>query len=162
MLKAIDDITAYKIFRDEPLSYEDYEKYIVTTKDLNESDKIIQIIIDEANRNINNFSSFTVGQRPEKPTGQVWGKIEKTTDGKGVIMYYYWIPSVLKEVLEKHDINFDAKKSKLAQSGYLERQNGQYSVNTLMSEGYQRMIKIKNVNFEIDKEKQNEDILKKQ
>lgn len=150
LLKAIDDMTANRLFGDEPLTYEEYEKYIKTEDEIDEADKIIQIIIDEANRNINNFSFFTVGQRPEKPVGQNWGKIEKTTDGEGKIMYYYWNPSVLKEVLQKHNINYDAKKRKLAEKGYLITQEGHFAFKTLMSDGYQRMVKIKDINFETD------------
>ena len=147
-LKAIDDISAKPIFDDLPLTIEDYSKYILTNKNIDEADKVVEIIIDEANKNINNFCFFTMGQRPELPSGQVWGKIEKTTDGeKGDILYYYWIPSVLREVLEKHGINYDAKKEKLYSAGYLEKQSGKYTVNALMPDGYQKMTKIKNIYF---------------
>lgn len=147
-LKTIDDISAKLIFDDLPLTIEDYSKYILTDESINEADKVIEIIIDEANKNINNFCFFSMGQRPELPSGQVWGKIEKTTDGeKEDVLYYYWIPSVLREVLEKHGINYDAKKEKLYSAGYLERQNGKFTVNALMPGGYQKMTKIKNIYF---------------
>ena len=139
-----DKIVSKLIFKDEPITLEEAQDYF--TKDIDEADRYINLIIDIANANINNFydnsSNFP-------PSGQVWGKLEKTTDGKGAVMYYDFIPTKLYEILENNNINWNGIKKKMADKGYvLKDEKGKFSFNTKINGTQQRIIKIKNIFFE--------------
>lgn len=138
-----DKIVSELIFKDNPITLEEAKDYF--TKDIDEADRYINLIIDIANANINNFydsnSSFP-------PSGQVWGKLEKTTDGKGAIMYYDFIPTKLYEILEDNNINWDGIKKKMADKGYIITDNqGKFQINTRINSTQQRIIKVKNIFF---------------
>ena len=139
-----DYIVSKYIFNEKPLTIEDIKEYI--RNDTDEADRYIEFIIDTANSNINNFYD-TNNSFP--PSGQVWGKIEKTTDGKGVIMYYDFIPTKLYQILEENNINWNSIKKKMADKGYVKQdKNGKYQISTRMPNGVQRLIRIKNIHFE--------------
>ena len=136
-----DYIVSKKIFKDEPISIDEIKKYI--REDTDETERYISLIIDSANANINNFydsnSSFP-------PSGQIWGKLEKTTDGKGTIIYYDFIPTRLYQILEENNINWNSIKKKMADKGYVKKSSeGKYQVAVRMPNGIQKMIKIKNI-----------------
>lgn len=136
-----DYITSKKIFKDEPMSIDEIKKYI--REDTDETERYVNLIIDTANANINNFydanDNFT-------PSGQIWGKIEKTTDGKGAIIYYDFIPTRLYQILEENNINWNSIKKKMADKGYVKvDKNGKYQISLNMPNGKQRLIKIKNI-----------------
>ena len=136
-----DYIVSKKIFKDEPMSIDEVKKYI--REDTDETERYINLIIDTANANINNFydsnSNFP-------PNGQIWGKLEKTTDGKGAIIYYDFIPTRLYQILEENNINWNSIKKKMADKGYVKRTSeGKYQVVVRMPNGIQKMIKIKNI-----------------
>ena len=138
-----DYIVSKYIFNEEPLKIEDIKEYI--RNDTDEIDRYIDLIIDIANANINNFYDSS---NNFPPSGQIWGKLEKTTDGKGVIMYYDFIPNKLYEILKENNINWNGIKKKMADKGYVKLSSeGKYQVSVRMPNGIQRMIKIKNINL---------------
>lgn len=138
-----DYIVSKKIFNDEPISMEEVKKYI--REDTDETKRYIDLIIDIANTNINNFYDMN---DIYPPSGQVWGKIEKTTDGRGAIMYYDFIPTKLYQILKDNDINWNSVKKKMADNGYIITKNGKYQINTRINGTQQKIIKIKNIYFD--------------
>lgn len=138
-----DYIVSKKIFNDEPISMEEVKKYI--REDTDETKRYIDLIIDVANTNINNFYDMN---DIYPPSGQVWGKIEKTTDGRGAIMYYDFIPTKLYQILEENNINWNSVKKKMADKGYIITKNGKYQINTRINGTQQKIIKIKNIYFD--------------
>lgn len=114
IIMTADYIVSKKIFKDEPISIEKIKKYI--REDTDETKRYIDLIIDIANANINNFYD---SNNSFPPSGQVWGKTEKTTDGKGAIMYYDFIPTKLYQILEENNINWNSIKKKMADNGYI-------------------------------------------
>lgn len=138
-----DKIVSETIFKDNPITLEEAKDYF--TKDVDEADRYIDLIIDVANANINNFYDST---NNFPPSGQIWGKLEKTTDGKGAIMYYDFIPTKLYEILNDNNINWEGIKRKMANKGYVVvDKQGKYSFNTRINGTQQRIIKIKNIYF---------------
>jgi len=139
-----DKIVSETIFKDNPITLEEAKDYF--TKDVDEADRYIDLIIDIANANINNFYD---SNKDFTPSGQVWGALEKTTDGKGTIMYYQFIPTKLYEILEDNNINWNGIKKKMADKGYIDKaKNGKYSFNTRINRTQQRVIRIKNIYFD--------------
>lgn len=138
-----DEIVSETIFKDNKITLEEAKDYF--TKDVDEADRYIDLIIDIANANINNFYD-TVNNY--EPNGQIWGKLEKTTDGKGSIMYYDFIPTKLYEILEDNNINWEGIKKKMVDKGYVITDNqGKCQINTRINGTQQRIIKIKNIFF---------------
>lgn len=136
-----DKIVSEMIFNDKPITLEEAKDYF--TKDIDEADRYIDLIIDIANANINNFYDCN-NEFP--PSGQVWGKLEKTTDGRGSIIYYDFIPTKLYQILEENNINWNGIKRKMADKGYIVKsKEGKYQITTRMPSGNQKMIKIKNI-----------------
>lgn len=140
-----DKIVSKMIFKDNPITLEEAKDYF--TKDIDEADRYIDLIIDTANANINNFydsnSNFP-------PSGQVWGALDKTTDGKGNIIYYEFIPTKLYQILEENNINWNGIKKKMADKGYVDKdKNGKFSFNTRINGTQQRVIRIKNIYFNV-------------
>lgn len=146
-----DRIISEQIFKDTPITLEEAKEYF--TQDIDEADRYINLIIDTANANINNFydskkKNSNLYETNYLPSGQIWGSIEKTTDGQGAIIYYDFIPTKLYEILEEHNINWNGIKKKMADKGYVIRSSdGKYQVSVRMPDGVQRMIRIKNINL---------------
>lgn len=140
-----DRIVSKEIFEDDAMSLEEATKYF--TKDVDEADRYIQLIIDIADENINNFYNANANS-DYPPSGQIWGKLEKTTDGQGAIIYYDFIPNKLYEILENNNINWNGIKKKMADKGYVVKSSdGGYTVAVRLPNGVKKMIKIKNINF---------------
>lgn len=139
-----DKIVSELIFKDNSITLEEAKEYF--TKDIDEANRYIDLIIDIANANINNFYD---SNNNFPPSGQVWGKLEKTTDGKGSIMYYYFIPSKLYEILEQNNINWNGIKKKMVDKGYVikDEKTNEYTTNVRINGTQQRAIKIKNIYF---------------
>lgn len=136
-----DKIVSEIIFKDNSITLEEAKEYF--TKDIDEADRYIDLIIDTANANINNFYD---SNNNFPPSGQVWGRLEKTTDGKGAIIYYDFVPSKLYEILNENNINWDGIKKKMADKGYIIKSSeGKYQIPIRMPNGVQKMIKIKNI-----------------
>lgn len=139
-----DKIVSEMIFKDNSITLEEAKEYF--TKDIDEADRYINLIIDTANANINNFHDST---NAFPPTGQVWGKLEKTTDGKGAVIYYDFIPTKLYQILEENNINWNGIKKKMADKGYIvkDEKTNEYTTNVRINGTQQRAIKIKNIYF---------------
>lgn len=138
-----DKIVSDLIFKDNSISLEEAMEYF--SKDIDEADRYIDLIIDIANANINNFYD---SNNTFPPNGQVWGKLEKTTDGKGEVIYYDFIPTKLYQILEENNINWNGIKKKMANKGYvIVDKQGRYQVPVRMQNGIQRIIRIKNIYF---------------
>ena len=136
-----DKIVSETIFKDNSITLEEAKDYF--TKDIDEADRYIDLIIDIANSNINNFYD-TNNNFP--PSGQIWGKLEKTTDGQGAVIYYDFIPTKLYEILSNNNINWEGIKKKMAKKGYVVVDNqGKFQTNTRINGTQQRVIKIKNI-----------------
>lgn len=136
-----DKITSELIFNDNSITLEEAKDYF--TKDIDEADRYINLIIDIANANINNFYDSAAAF---PPSGQIWGRLEKTTDGKGAVIYYDFIPTKLYEILSDNNINWDGIKKKMASKGYVVTDNqGRFQSNTRINGTQQRIIKIKNI-----------------
>lgn len=136
-----DKIVSEMIFKDNSITLEEAKEYF--TKDIDEADRYIDLIIDIANANINNFYD---SNNNFPPSGQIWGNIEKTTDGLGAIIYYDFIPTKLYQILEDNNINWNGIKKKMADKGYVITDcNNKYQVPVRMPSGVQRMIRIKNI-----------------
>lgn len=140
-----DKIVSELIFKDNPITLEEAKDYF--SKDIDEADRYIDLIIDIANANINNFYD---SNNTFPPSGQVWGKLEKTTDGQGNIMYYYFVPNKLYEILRDNEINWNGIKRKMADKGYVIRdeKTNEYTQNQKINGTQQRLIKIKNIYFD--------------
>lgn len=136
-----DKITSESIFNDNSITLEEAKDYF--TKDIDEADRYIDLIIDIANANINNFYDSAAAF---PPSGQIWGRLEKTTDEKGAVIYYDFIPTKLYEILSDNNINWDGIKKKMASKGYVVTDNqGRFQTNTRINGTQQRIIKIKNI-----------------
>lgn len=136
-----DKIVSETIFEDNSITLEEANDYFA--KDIDEADRYISLIIDIANANINNFYD---SDNSFPPSGQIWGKLEKTTDGKGAIIYYNFIPTKLYQILEENNINWNGIKKKMADKGYvITNSEGKYQVPVRMLNGIQKMIRIKNI-----------------
>ena len=140
-----DKIVSEMIFKDNSITLEEAKDYF--TKDIDEADRYIDLIIDTANANINNFYD---SNNSFPPSGQIWGKVEKTTDGRGSIMYYNFVPTKLYEILEDNNINWNGIKKKMANKGYIikDEKTNEYTMNTKINGTQQRIIKIKNIYFD--------------
>ncbi len=140
-----DKIVSEMIFRDNSITLEEAKDYF--TRDIDEADRYIDLIIDMANANINNFYD---SNNSFPPSGQIWGKVEKTTDGRGSIMYYNFVPTKLYEILEDNNINWNGIKKKMANKGYVikDEKTNEYTMNTKINGTQQRIIKIKNIYFD--------------
>lgn len=106
-----DKITSQIIFEDESLKIDEIKDYF--TKDVDEADRIYNLIIDWFYQNINKFyynSNIT--------NSEIWGNYKKVNDE---IIEIYIIPKVLREFLSNNNINFDGIKNKLFEKGYIEK-----------------------------------------
>lgn len=138
-----DRIASKQIFNDTEITFNEASNYF--TKNIDEADRYIELIIDIANSNINNFYDK---DRSFPPSGQVWGCLQKSTDGQGEIIYYDFIPNKLYEILEDNNINWNGIKKKMADKGYVMRDSqGRYQTTTRINIGKQRVIRIKNIYF---------------
>lgn len=148
----VDRIVSELIFKDNAITLEEAKDYF--TKDIDEADRYIDLIIDIANANINNFydskkKNINSEEGTYLPSGQIWGNIEKTTDGFGKIIYYDFIPTKLYQILEDNNINWNGIKKKMADKGYVVVKNGKYQIPVRMPNGIQRMIRIKNIYLDV-------------
>lgn len=136
-----DKIVSKMIFKDNPITLEEAKNYF--TKDIDEADRYIDLIIDTANANINNFYD---SNNTFPPSGQVWGKLEKTTDGEGAVIYYDFIPTKLYQILEENNINWNGIKKKMADKGYIVKSSeGKYQIPIRTTNGVQKVIRVKNI-----------------
>lgn len=143
-----DYIASKYIFNEEPLTIKDIKEYI--RNDTDEADRVIEIILNIAESNINNFRDYSNSNH--QVMGQVWGELDRAKDGyNGTIFYYNFIPNVLYEELQKRNIIWNAVKKKLADKGYVKRQrNGEYTIPIKSIGGQQRFVQVKNIHSETE------------
>lgn len=151
-IATIDYIVSKKIFNDEPITIEEMGSYF--RSDTDETDRIMQIILDEFSVNANKFYDSL---NNISFIGEIWGKVEKTTEKKEILAYY--VPQTkLIEILEKRGCSWNAIKVRMAKKGYIEAsefKNGErtkmtYTVRELMAEGWKRVVKINAYKFNGD------------
>ena len=143
-----DEIASRNIFYDEPLTKDQVSKYF--TQDIDEAERIYNLISDCFYRNINKFQEDT--------TGELWGTFD--ADSKGAVISFYFIPSVLKEFLSQNNISFDGVKTKLLKGGYIVRDSAnKYAIQKKIKNKNIRCIKfiVKEESF-IDQLNQNQDM----
>lgn len=140
-----DELTSKNVFEDNPLTIEQAEKYF--TKDIDEAERIYNLIVDWLFANINKFENYS---------SEVWGKYIAIEDGEDKrIQHFYINNKVLKDFLKTNNISFDGIKNKLLDKGILERNSqGRFTFYTSVNGKMQSLIKfnlIKNQNnFELD------------
>ena len=83
-----DYIASKYIFNEEPLTIKDIKEYI--RNDTDEADRVIEIILNIAESNINNFRDYSNSNH--QVMGQVWGELDRAKDGyNGTIFYYNFL-----------------------------------------------------------------------
>lgn len=131
-----DEISTDLIFKDKKLDLEDIEEYLASQKEVDQSERAYELIVDWININVNRFSSSS--------QSEIWGEIKDN--------YCLVYPSILKEFLKSQGINFDAIKKKLADEGKIERDSrGKYQTLIKRDGEVKRVIKIL-INIENNKD----------
>ena len=114
-----DEISTDLIFKDKKLSFEDVEEYLASQKEVEQSERAYELIVDWININVNRFSSNS--------QSEIWGEIQDN--------YCLIYPSILKNFLKSQGINFDAIKKKLADEGKIIKDSqGKYQVAKTMKQ----------------------------
>lgn len=113
-----DELTSKNIFEDNPLTIEQAEKYF--TKDIDEAERIYNLIVDWLFININKFEGFSNIEN--------WGKYIAIEDGEDKEIQYFYINSkILKDFLQSNNISFKGIQNKLFDKGILEKNSqGRY------------------------------------
>lgn len=136
-----DELISRNIFYDKPITVEQAKKYF--SKDIDEAERIYNLIIDYFYQNIKKFNDNT--------NGEFLGTYDM--DSTGDISAIYFIPSILKKFLLENNINFDGIKSKLLKSGYIECDKGRYTLQKKINSKNIRTIKFlirKNIQLEME------------
>lgn len=113
-----DELTSKNVFEDNPLTIEQAEKYF--TKDIDEAERIYNLIVDWLFININKFEGFSNIEN--------WGKYIAIEDGEDKEIQYFYINSkILKDFLQSNNISFKGIQNKLFDKGILEKNSqGRY------------------------------------
>lgn len=128
-----DELVSKNIFFDDPLTIEQAEKYF--TKDIDEAERIYNLIVDWLFANINKFEGYS--------NTETWGKYIATgEENERNIQYFYINNKTLKDFLKSNNISFDGIKSKLLDKGILERNSqGRFTHYTSINGKMQNLIK---------------------
>lgn len=128
-----DELVSKNIFFDNPLTIEQAEKYF--TKDIDEAERIYNLIVDWLFANINKFEGYS--------NTETWGKYIATgEENERNIQYFYINNKTLKDFLKSNNISFDGIKSKLLDKGILERNSqGRFTHYTSINGKMQNLIK---------------------
>ena len=128
-----DEIASKYIFEDSPLTIEKAERFF--SKDIDEADRVYDLIVDWLFANINKFEGYS--------TTETWGKyVEIGKEGKKEIQHFYINTKILKDFLKSSNINFDGIKNKLLDKGVLERSSqGRFTHQTTVNGKMQNLIK---------------------
>lgn len=128
-----DELTSKSIFGDTPLSIEQAEKYF--TKDIDEAERIYNLIVDWLFANINKFKGYS--------STEVWGKYDSEGDeNERIITCFYINSKVLKDFLANNNISFNGVKNKLLVKGVLEKNSqGRFTFQTSVNGEMQNLIK---------------------
>lgn len=123
-----DEIISKYIFEDDPLRIDDVERYF--SKDIDEAERIYNLIVDIFSQNINKFKTDYANER--------WGTFDEINNQ---ITDFYFIPNVLKKVLSENGISFDGIKNKLLNKGYIEVEKGRFTTRKWIDNRSFRCIK---------------------
>jgi len=125
-----DEIVSKYIFEDKPLTIENCIKYF--SKDIDEADRIYNLIVDWLFANINKFKEKT-------EYGENWGKYETFEER---VTQFYINGKVLKDFLSNNSISFNGIKNKLFEKGVLEKNSqGRFTHQTSVDGNMQNLIK---------------------
>lgn len=119
MILLADEISTELIFKDKKLELEDIKEHLASQKEVDQSERAYELIIDWINININRFSNNS--------QSEIWGEIQ----GDYCLVY----PSILKDFLKSQGINFDAIKKTLVDKEKIIRDSqGKYQVAKTMKQ----------------------------
>lgn len=137
-----DKIVSERIFKDDKLKIEEIKDYF--TKDIDEAERYMELIIEWFYQNINKFY-----YNNNINNGEIWGTYEQENEEITQILV---IPKVLKDFLKSNSINFNGIKTKLFNKGYLEKNSqDRYVHQTTVNGIKQNLIKI-NINLKKEEE----------
>lgn len=124
-----DEIVSKHIFEDRALTTEDCMKFF--SKDVDEAERIYNLIVDWLFANINKFENTSFNE--------VWGKYETFEEQ---VTQFYINGKVLKDFLSNNNISFNGIKNKLFEKGVLEKNTqGRFTVQTSVNGKKQNLIK---------------------
>jgi uncharacterized protein (DUF927 family) len=124
-----DEISSKYIFNDNPISIAEIEKYF--TKDIDEAERIYNLIVDWLFANINKFKGYS--------QNECWGKYDIVEEQ---IQNFYINRKILKDFLSSNNISFNGIKNKLLEKGILERNSqGKFTIQTTVNGETQNLIK---------------------
>lgn len=128
-----DELVSKKILNDDPLTIEQAEKYF--TKDIDEAERIYNLILDWLFANINKFEGYS--------TVENWGKYVAIGDEDcREIQCFYMNTKILKDFLSSNNISFNGIKNKLLDKGILEKNSsGRFTHQTTVNGKMQNLIK---------------------
>lgn len=127
-----DEIASKYIFEDEALTIEQAEKYF--SKDIDEADRIYNLILDWLFANLNKFEGYS--------TSENWGKYIAIGDKNEEITTFFINGKVLKDFLTSNNINFNGIKNKLLDKGILEKNSqGRFTHQTTVGGKTQNLVK---------------------
>lgn len=136
-----DEIISKYIFEDKALTIEQAKRFF--TKDIDETERIYNLIVDCFSQNISKFKNEGSIER--------WGTYDEIDNR---VTSFYFIPSVLRKILAENNVSFDGIKSKLLDKGYIEVEKGRYTIQKWLDNRNVKCIK-----FHLkDEEIQNNDI----
>lgn len=137
-----DKIVSERIFKDDKLKIEEIKDYF--TKDIDEAERYMELIIEWFYQNINKFY-----YNNNINNGEIWGTYKQENEEITQILV---IPKVLKDFLKSNSINFNGIKTKLFNKGYLEKNSqDRYVYQTTVNGIKQNLIKI-NINLKKEEE----------
>lgn len=128
-----DEIVSKTIFFDECLTIDEADRYF--TKDIDEAERIYNLIVDWLFANINKFEGYS--------TTENWGKYTAIGDEENKeIQFFYINAKILKDFLASNNISFNGIKSKLLDKGILEKNSqGKFTHQTTINGKNQSLIK---------------------
>ena len=136
-----DEIISKYIFEDEALRINEVDRFF--TKNIDETERIYNLIVDCFSQNISKFKNEGAIER--------WGTYDEINNR---VTNFYFIPSVLRKFLADNNVSFDGLKSKLLDKGYIEVEKGRYTVQKWIDNKNVKCIKF----YLKDEEIQNDDM----
>lgn len=126
-----DEIASKYIFEDESLKIDQAEKYF--SKNIDEADRIYDLIVDWFFANLNKFEQYS---------SECWGKYIAIGDKNEEITTFFINGKVLKDFLSSNNINFNGIRNKLLDKGILERNSqGRFTHQTTVNGKMHNLVK---------------------
>lgn len=133
-----DELTSSRIFGDEPLSIEDVDKCVAKCHEIDESERIYNLVIDWIFANLNKFKGLE--------NVETWGKytsVEIDFKGNKEIECFYINRKVLVDFLNLNKISFDGIKNKFLDKGFFEKNSkGKFTHQTTVNGEMQNLVKL--------------------